>query len=269
MESVKELLEEIEVARSVPGTTSGCSHTIPHNAARPTESEATIKTKEPKDGLNTHNDHVLVQNDDTKEDNLKDVQLIDDETRKAENPASEAVTPNSVNKVVEEEQSEDTHHQVACEVLEEDTAQLHNPFDQEDLVTCNSYKTLAEGAISVQTTTETTIAITESQSGSCSETQHMLHPSESTKDILMVFGVTVKAAAEILVEFVTDERSIKEKSELGWSTQILRALEEVMDICEATQEVASATEHIALYVTEETRILYAFYGFLTVFPGES
>lgn len=251
------------MAQSVPGTTSS-PHKTQHNTA---ESEATIETEDPKD---THNDHALVQNVDIKEDNLKDVQLIDNQellvTCKAENPTSEAIVSNSVNKVVEEEQSEDTHHQVINEVLEEGTAQLHNPFDQEDSVMFNSSKALAECASSVQITN---VAISESQSGSCNETQHILHPSESTKDILMVFGVTVKAAAEVLVEFVTDERSVKEKSKLGWSSRILRALEEVMDICEATQEIASATEHIALYIMEETNILYAFYGFLTVFPGES
>ena len=280
MESISDLLkeEDSEVVLRVPGMTSGHSesnaaqHSTAADLQQPSmigEPEETNKEKEAKDEHNTLNNSALVQKADMKEDDLQftnDQELVINEANDRED---ESVKPiiNPVKAVLEEEQSQGTHQQVISEVLEEGKAKacIHSPFDQEDLVMLEVRKAQTEeGTVSDLTTTSTTI----SQSECCHEKVHVPHLSESTKDILSIFGVTAKAAAEVLMQFVTDKRSVKEKSDLAWSTQILQALEEVTDICVAIQEITSAVEQIAVYVTTETHILYAFYGFLTIFSGK-
>ena len=85
-------------------------------------------------------------------------------------------------------------------------------------------------------------------------------------DFLMVFGVTAKAAAEIILQYLADKRSIENKKDRN--AQVLQALEEVADVCEAVKENASAKEQIATYMaTAEGNVLYAFYALLIIFPG--
>ena len=90
--------------------------------------------------------------------------------------------------------------------------------------------------------------------------------SNPDQDFLMVFGVTAKAAAETILQYLADRRSIESKKDRN--AQVLQALEEVADVCEAVKENTSATEQIATYMaTAEGNVLYAFYALLTIFPG--
>lgn len=256
MELINEQIKEDEVTQNVRSSTSSHSHTVQchtESIQRSTagDSETTDKAKHQENELNTH---ALVQKANVKEDVLKEVKLKNDDELvigKVVDAEGKAVKPNPVMAVIEEDQSQGTCQRVTFEALEESKVQQDSPLDQEDLLMCTTKH--AEAAISAVSLPE-----------SCNET---IHQSESVKDTLMVFGVTAKAAAEVLMQFVTDERSIKEKSELGLSNQIALALEEVMDVCKATQENAIAVEHIAVYLTKEIHILYSFYGFLTIFPG--
>ena len=258
MESTSEQIKEDEVPQNVRHMTSSHSHIVQchtESIQRSTtgESETTDKAKHPKNELDTH---ALVQKASVNEDVLNEVKLKNDDELVIckvvrMDAEGKAVKPNPVMVVIEEDQNQGTCQRVTFEAQEESKAQQDSSLDQEDLLMC----THAEAAIS-------TVSLPEF----CNET---VHESESTKDTLMVFGVTAKAAAEILMQFVIDKRSIKEKSELGLSNQVVLALEEVMDVCEATQENASAVEHIAVYLTKEIHILYSFYGFLTIFPGKS
>ena len=254
MELIGEQINK-EITQNVRCTTSSHSHTVQYpteNIQQSTtdESETTDKAKH-QDELKTH---ALVPKASVKEDALKEVNLENDDelvTCKVVDAEDKAVKPNPIIVEIEEDQSQGTCQQVMFEALEESKAQQDSPLDQEDLLMYANKHT--EAAFS-------TVSLPES----CNET---IHQSEATKDTLMVFEVTAKAAAEVLMQFVTDKRGIKEKSELGLSNQIVLALEEVMDVCEATQENAGAVEHIAIYLTKEIHILYSFYGFLTIFPG--
>ena len=94
----------------------------------------------------------------------------------------------------------------------------------------------------------------------------MSKTADPDPDFLMVFGVTAKAAAETILQYLADKRSLESKEDQN--AQVLQSLLEVADICEAFKENASATEQIATYMaTAEENILDAFYALLTIFPG--
>ena len=85
-------------------------------------------------------------------------------------------------------------------------------------------------------------------------------------DLLMIFGVTTKAAAEVILQYLADERSIDRKKE--WNPRVMQALEDVVDVLEPIKGSASASERIATYMATEENVLYAFYALLTIFPGQ-
>lgn len=89
--------------------------------------------------------------------------------------------------------------------------------------------------------------------------------ADQSADLLMIFGVTAKAAAEVILQYLADERSIDRKKE--WNPRVMQALEEVVDVLEPIKGDASASEQIATYMATEENALYAFYALLTVFPG--
>ena len=97
---------------------------------------------------------------------------------------------------------------------------------------------------------------------SVSDPQKAADPSA---DLLMILGVTVKAAAEVILQYLADERSIDRKKE--WNPRVMQALEEVVDVLEPIKGDASASEQIATYMATEENALYAFYALLTIFPG--
>ena len=97
---------------------------------------------------------------------------------------------------------------------------------------------------------------------SVSDQQKAADPSA---DLLMIFGVTAKAAAEVILQYLADERSIDKKKE--WNPRVMQALEEVVDVLEPIKGDPSASEQIATYMATEENALYAFYALLTIFPG--
>ena len=89
--------------------------------------------------------------------------------------------------------------------------------------------------------------------------------ADPSADLLMIFGVTAKAAAEAILQYLADERSIDRKKE--WNPRVMQALEEVVDVLEPIKGDASASEQIATYMATKENALYAFYALLTIFPG--
>ena len=91
-------------------------------------------------------------------------------------------------------------------------------------------------------------------------------PADPSADLLMIFGVTTKAAAGVILQYLADERSIDRKKE--WNPRVMQALEEVVDVLEPIKGNTNASEQIATYMATEENVLYAFYALLTIFPGQ-
>ena len=89
--------------------------------------------------------------------------------------------------------------------------------------------------------------------------------ADPSADLLMIFDVTTKAAAEVILQYLADERRIDRKKE--WNPRVMQALEDVIDVLEPVKGNASASEQIATYMATEENVLYAFYALLTIFPG--
>ena len=89
--------------------------------------------------------------------------------------------------------------------------------------------------------------------------------ADPSADLLMILGVTAKAAAEVILQYLADEQSIDRKKE--WNPRVMQALKEVVDVLEPIKGDTSASEQIATYMATEENALYAFYALLTIFPG--
>lgn len=274
MESISEPLNE-EVSRCVEDNSnqSYMAQPVAVTYQPPThdDQEATHKTEEAKVELSTLDKGKQKAGEGTiKVTHLGDQEIV----QKAEGDKAQQRKPQ---KTLEEEQHKSILDQQATD-KEEEEARESNP-DQENCVIQKAGEDLAQwtekdrkATLNARSETlrkgdEVHQATIDDCTASFPELTSNLPESESMMELLMVFGVSAKAAAETLIQFVTDKRTVKEKSDSGCGAQVVKALEEVMDICGATQEVAGAVEHLAAYMAMESHILHAFYAFLTIFPG--